>query len=67
MEDKNKATKLIQGYHHHLKFINGFQVYGWTENKLTRKEAIKELLSIANSGHIIYDQQDIVSYWTTKK
>lgn len=67
METKNKSTSLVQGFHHHLRFLNGFKVYGWTQNKISRNEAIKELIKIANSGQPIYCTSDIENYWTTKK
>lgn len=66
MESKNGQTSIVRGIHHHLKFSNGFQVYGWTSNEIKRAIAIEKLIEIANGEENIYSKQDVESYWKTK-
>lgn len=67
MQSKSGHTMWVSGIHHHLKFVNGFQVYGWTAAPIKRSEAVKELIEIANGGTPVYDKTDVENYWTTKK
>lgn len=66
MNSKSGHTKIVRGVHHHLKFVNGWQVYGWTSAPIKRGDAIKRLMENTNGNQNIYTSSDVESYWTTK-